>query len=291
MNKLFEYLKRPAPINGKPWYTITLSTTIAIAILAIFEPFAFRLNSTAQLIMLLGFALLVFVVATLFFIVFPLLFKSYFVAEKWTLGRMYLYICFFLLFSGFGVFIYEYMLVGNHTSDEYWTKEFFTIFFIDMLAAVSIGLIPITISTFIAKNRELKRNLQEATKLNELLSHRLKKDETTDMVMLEGSTKDSITVDANTILYIEAAGNYVNIVYLRESGLQKKMLRSTIKQVEEILQPYVTLIRCHRAFIVNINQIASLSGNAQGYKLAIHHTEEQIPVSRTYMKQLKESLT
>lgn len=290
MNKLFEYLKRPAPINDKPWHTVTLATTIVVVVLAIFEPFAFRLNSISQIVMLFGFALLVFIVSTLFFVIFPRIFQSYFTAEKWTLGRMYMYSCVFLLFSGLGVFAYEYLLVGQHSPDEYWTKAFFTILLIDIVAAITIGLIPVVISTYMAKNRSLKRNLQEATELNKILSQGLNNSKLTDIITLEGSTKESIAINPNAILYIESAGNYINIVYYEESNIQKKMLRSTIKQIEELLQPYVSFIRCHRAFIVNINQISNILGNAQGYKLVLHHTDSVIPVSRTYMKQLKESI-
>lgn len=290
MSKLSEYLAHPAPIDDKHWHTVILATGVAATILAIFEPFAFRLNSVGQFFMLLGFALLVFFTSTLFFVVLPRLFPSFFTSGRWTRGRMYLYIFLFLSFSGFCVFLYEYVWIGNHPAGEYWTKHFFTIFFIDMAAAITIGLIPLTISMYMVKNRNLKKNLFEANQLNASLSQRLKQEGLNDVIVLEGSTKDSISVNADAILYISSAGNYVEVVYEEENGFRKKMLRSTIKQVEIILQSYPVFIRCHRAFIVNVNQIANISGNAQGYRLTLYHTKEEIPVSRTYMKSLKDAL-
>ena len=40
-------------------------------------------------------------------------------------------------------------------------------------------------------------------------------------------------------------------------------------------------------YIVNINHIIHISGNAQGYRLNLTETTEEIPVSRTYLKNLK----
>ena len=290
MNKLSEYLKSPAPIIDKPWNFIVLNIIIVVAVLAIFEPFAFRLNSLGQFFMLLGFGLLAFLASVLFFIIFPRIFPSYFLPEKWTRGRMLLYLSSFLIFMGLCVFVYEYILIGRHSVEEYWTKRFFTIFFIDMVAGITVGLIPVTIFTYMARNRNLRKNLEEAVKLNESLSRRLKSEEPDNIIVLEGSTKDSISLMTDAILYIESAGNYVNVVYNEEGAARKKMLRSTIKQIEEILLPYNIFIRCHRAFIVNINHISNIAGNAQGYKLTLNNGEEEIPVSRTYMKALKDSL-
>ena len=76
--------------------------------------------------------------------------------------------------------------------------------------------------------------------------------------------------------------------YYKEEGKEKhKLLRSTIKQMEETMQPFEYFVRCHRAYIVNINHIIHISGNAQGYRLNLTETTEEIPVSRTYLKNLK----
>ena len=290
MNKLSEHFTQQAPVNDKPWSIVILCSTIVILVLAIFEPFEFRLNNVLQFLMLLGFAFLVFITSTLFFVLIPYIFKSYFISEKWTFTRMYIYFGLFFLFTGIMVFLYEYVLLGNHSADEYWTKSFFSILFIDMLAAFTIGLIPVTISVYMAKNKNLKRNLSEAVRLNEILSNRLMNTESANTITLGGSTKDSLSVNPDLILYIESAGNYVNVVYYNGETINKKLLRTTIKQVEETLQTQPAYIRCHRAYIVNINQIVNVSGNAQGYKLTLNHTDEAIPVSRTYMKALKNAL-
>lgn len=290
MSKFSDYLKNPAPLYDRPWQTVLLCSSIVAAILAVFEPFAFRLNNIWQFLMLLGFILLVFFTSTLFFVLLPRLFPSSFAPERWTNGRMALHVISFFVFTGILVFIYEYIWLGRHTVDQYWTRDFFVVLSIDLLASVTIGLIPITISIYITKNRRLKENLLEATKLNTILSQRLVKHQPDQQLLFGSKTKDSFLVNPESVFYIESAGNYIRIVYLENDQVRKKLLRSTIKQVEDLLQSHPVFIRCHRAFIVNTNHILSVSGNAQGYKLSLHSIEETIPVSRTYINLLNASL-
>lgn len=157
-----------------------------------------------------------------------------------------------------------------------------------MLAAFAIGIIPLIFGLFIVENNALKRNLLEAQRLNKLLSERaLQKEETTETITLSGDTKDSISLIPENILFMEASGNYVEICYKEEAKEKHKLLRSTIKQMEEVTQAFSYLIRCHRAYIVNINHIRNISGNAQGYRMSLTNTMQEIPVSRTYLKELK----
>lgn len=290
MSKSLERLKNPAPIIDKPWNFVILNTIVSTIILAIFEPFAFRLNSFVQFKMLLGFSLLSFLASTLFFVLLPKLFPSYFYSERWTYRRMFQSTAFFLLFVGLCVFFYEYILMGNHSRDEYWSTSFFLILLVDLIAGVTISLIPLSISFYMAKSRSIKKNLEEAINLNQQLLHRLKEQPTIEHITLEGSTKDSLSVPIDSLLYMESDGNYVDIFYHDETHTKRKTLRTTIKQMEEQLQTHPQLIRCHRAFIVNTKQLSKVSGNAQGYKLSLNHTSQEVPVSRTYLKALKDSL-
>lgn len=47
------------------------------------------------------------------------------------------------------------------------------------------------------------------------------------------------------------------------------------------------IIRCHRAFLVNIRMVVKVDGNSQGYKLNLEGCEEEVPVSRAYAKEVK----
>ena len=111
-----------------------------------------------------------------------------------------------------------------------------------------------------------------------------------EFVTFEGNSKDAVKVDINQLLYIEANGNYVNIHYIEDDKLKKKMLRTTIKQIEESLTDYPHIIRCHRAFIVNTSVIEHVKGNSQGYRLHFNGIEDEIPVSRAFLKKIKDQI-
>ena len=107
-------------------------------------------------------------------------------------------------------------------------------------------------------------------------------------VLLAGSTKERLLLPPETLLYLEACGNYVKIFYEAEGKPKQKLLRATIKQMEDALQPYPFILRCHRAFLVNTGQVVRVRGNSQGYRLQFRQTEEEVPVSRAYTGRIRE---
>lgn len=109
-------------------------------------------------------------------------------------------------------------------------------------------------------------------------------------VLLSGSTKDSLSLLPADLLYLEAFGNYVKIHYETSGQVRQKLLRATIKQMEEALATCPSILRCHRAFLVNLDQVVRLQGNAGGYHLFFRQTEEQVPVSRAYTAMVREKI-
>lgn len=279
-------MSQPAPVNEKPWLSVLLCVAIVIFILAIFEPFNFRLNSLGQVWVLVGFALLTMLVTSIAFVLLPKIFKRFYNPDKWTTGKSLLNNVFFLIIMGIGVVCYDYFIVMKQL------PEYFPMgFLVDLLAALTIGIIPLSIITIITQNNALKRNLNSSKEINQILSERIKISPIKeDLITLNKSTKESISIRPEDILYMESEGNYVNVHYRQDEKVTYKQIRSTIKQMEETLQNHPMFIRCHRAFIVNINYISNAEGNAQGYQLTISNVPLEIPVSRTYLKNIKDAL-
>ena len=73
-----------------------------------------------------------------------------------------------------------------------------------------------------------------------------------DTIDLAGTTSETVTLHIPNLLYIESVGNYVKVVQLHEGKVATHMLRATSKQIEESLSGYPTIVRCHRAFLVNL---------------------------------------
>jgi DNA-binding LytR/AlgR family response regulator len=120
-----------------------------------------------------------------------------------------------------------------------------------------------------------------------------------ETITLTGTTNEHVTLDVSDLLYIEAVGNYVKIVSKQSQPLlkmtqhsdgevQTHMLRATMKQLEDALQDYPMIVRCHRAFI--LGQVEQISSNSRAMQLVMRHSHDAIPVSRSNVSKLKELL-
>ena len=164
-------------------------------------------------------------------------------------------------------------------------------------------------------NEQLKK-LQTETSLDpsEMREEKITLEESRNTLTLTGTTNESVSLEISHLLYIEAVGNYVKIVSKREKSepdlisereqslptvkvcqlqdneVQTNMLRATMKQMEDTLQAYPMIVRCHRAFMVNLGQVEQISTNSRTMQLLMRHSHDAIPVSRSNVNKLKELL-
>ena len=109
-------------------------------------------------------------------------------------------------------------------------------------------------------------------------------------IELTGTTSETVTLYIPNLLYVESVGNYVKIIQLREGQVVSDMLRATSKQVEEQLQHYNVIVRCHRAFLVNLRQVDKVLSRAGNMQLLIKHSNDSIPVSRSNIASVKQAI-
>ena len=107
---------------------------------------------------------------------------------------------------------------------------------------------------------------------------------------LTGTTNETVTLQISHLLFIEAVGNYVKVSHLRDGQMHTDMLRATMKQMEETLQDYPMIVRCHRAFLVNLGQVEQIVSHSGSTQLLIKHCHESLPVSRSNMAQVKAAI-
>jgi DNA-binding LytR/AlgR family response regulator len=107
---------------------------------------------------------------------------------------------------------------------------------------------------------------------------------------LTGTTNESVTLQISNLLFIEAVGNYVKVSHLRDGQVHTDMLRATMKQMEETLQGYPMIVRCHRAFLVNLGQVEQIISRSGSTQLLIKHCHESLSVSRSNMSQVKAAI-
>lgn len=99
-------------------------------------------------------------------------------------------------------------------------------------------------------------------------------------IHLTSHTKEIIILDPQDISFIESHDNYCT-VYWQDSGiLTKKMLRVTLKNIEEQLRSFKYIVRCHKSFMINLNEDMHITGNAKGAFFESSYFPIRIPISR-----------
>jgi len=110
---------------------------------------------------------------------------------------------------------------------------------------------------------------------------------TSDLIHLKDE-RDQVkfSIHKPSVLYLESSDNYVTIHFLQEDQVRKEMLRNSMKKVEQQLQAS-GLVRCHRSFIVNIENVHWFKKEGRNYVFKMKHDNTIIPVSRAFVPAVK----
>lgn len=91
-----------------------------------------------------------------------------------------------------------------------------------------------------------------------------------------------LSVDSESLIYIEAADNYTCLHYLNKGALRKTMIRNSLKRIGEQLSES-NVRRCHRSYMVNLDQVKIIRRSKEGVYLEMGiEGVPDIPISKTY---------
>lgn len=263
-NEFFNFLKS------------TFALIIVLYVLGFFNP------KQSALLFFLGFFLSFFAVFTFNYFLNAFVISKIITAEKWCLWKEILRRLFFLAIYSFAIILYvDYNLHINFSKADFW--QFVTASFI-------IGAVPITLKIFMTKNKFLKRALTEANLLQEKIDlyHTESKKITEEIVIQSNIINDVFKVDVHDIVYLKSDQNYISIYYIKNGALKSHLLRiSLVNALKQITSEHI--FRCHRSYVVNINRIEKITGNAQSLKLQLSQNCV-VPVSRSFIKTFKTTL-
>lgn len=138
-------------------------------------------------------------------------------------------------------------------------------------------IVSITAFTLQDRNRRLREIEEDYDKAMQLRA------ETKGIVSFYDERGElQLSVTKENLLYIESADNYIYIWYLKGSMPKKQMLRNTLKRTSELLND-TNVMRCHRGYMVNMEQVKVLRREKEGFYLELGvEGVKDIPVSKTY---------
>ena len=275
---MFKILKQPYPFPHKSVGVCLRKSLVEGAGVAlffvVFQPFGLNEWEAAhKLWVLIGFGGIVSLCTAFNRLVLPILFPKFFNEQKWVVWKEIADVLILLLLIT--------------CANMFYSKFFFhyiplTLFgFVVMFLIVAlIGLIPISFGVMSNYIIQLKKyNQTIVVQPNETI----KSEERTasPIKLLAENEKDIIETTTDDLFFIESSDNYSTVFYQKGDALQKELLRSSLTRLEsQINSP--NIVRCHRSYIVNLDKVGKVTGNAQGYKLHLKSSELTIPVARKY---------
>ncbi len=280
---MFQFLNEPYPLQRNLGRDLLYALAAGLFVgwfLVTFQPNdTYTWEHPYKYPFLWGYGAVVFVGLLLMKSFIPLLLRSRFKEQSWTVAKQILY----LLFSFLVVFVGCYFYYNWFMDLSFNWRHFFNF----LLISCTIGVFPLSAYVLLDYIRQLKRYQSGASQANQELTKNKGGMAKEQMLTLNDENgKAQLALKSTQIFFLQSALNYVEIFFQQDGQIKKELLRNTLKSLEtQFPQDYFQ--RTHRSYIVNLQQVVRVSGNAQGYYL--HFTEGQvgpIPVSRAKSKQV-----
>ena len=271
--------------------TRIISTTFMVVALAVFKPFGletWQWQAYVHLVALgvIGFSICMITDVILKYVVkMPRSFKK---GAEYIIRRNLWFQLINTPLVALGICLYRHFVLSDHIEGN----QFSLVNYLETLAIIAFCSFAIGLYwRFKFRSKYLSMELEEIRELNEKLSTPLPHREGLgESLLLRGTTNESVTLQISHLLYIEAVGNYVKVNHSLNDQVRTDMLRATMKQMEETLQDYPMIVRCHRAFLVNLGQVEQIVSHSGSTQLLIKHCHESLPVSRSNMAQVKAAI-
>lgn len=281
-------LANPYPKDSdlkKKIFTAFIFGNFVFIFLLLFQPFGIsEWKIENKPLVLAGYGAITFLAVLFNAIVIERLIRSWFAEKNWTVWKE-------ILWS-----LWNILLIGTlNLLYSKWQMNFkltFIAFFAYQWITLLIGLIPTALITLWNHNRLQKKSLEEALMLNKVINAEpLSPIKVHSNIILSGdNAKESVELDPQQIWYMEAADNYVEVVWFSGTEVKKKLMRTTLKKMEEQLAGESYLFRCHRSYLVNLRKVTSFTGNSQGYKLVFEGNTFMVPVSRSLNDMIRQKM-
>jgi hypothetical protein len=194
--------------------------------------------------------------------------------DTWTLVNEIILISAVLLMIGISQFLVRDLIYAN---PDNWS---FRYFWEEIRNTFLVGLLFVLILVPLNFLRLLKTHLKTAKSFNHNQSEDSFRNSATTLPIVTKQKSDDFELILDNLIVAKSEGNYLEIYVDNGDQINKEIKRLTLKELDSQLESFPQFFKTHRSFLVNLQKIIHVKGNAQGYQLDVKGYTGPIPVSR-----------
>jgi hypothetical protein len=288
--KIKKFLNQPYPFDYDFEKIVKAAAGCGLFIflfLYIFDPFDKQndILPYIDILVLVGYGLITFFILFIAGLIFISLIPSVFNEDNWKVKNEIVASTLVLVLIGLANAFYNGMIdIRSLTLKTFLDFQLYTF---------GIGIFPTFFFVIMEQYWKLKKNLKTAQQIRDKLSNRQvnpNNNNHTDKIILltSDNEKEHLKLTYENLLFIRSVGNYIEVYFKNGDKIDSHILRSSLKRIEDSIIDNNYVCRSHRAYLVNLKNISNVSGNSQGYQLEFDVTDKRVPVSRKYLKNIRD---
>jgi hypothetical protein len=294
MNKMWQVFFQPQYKTWRLWVSIVFGIYY-FSFFSTFQPFKsayFLTNSVKMTYHYAVFGCIVFFSLNLCIVILPKFFPTHFLPINFTLKRFCLLVTSGLLLTC----LLNYFNLSYFIHLDGGLLSFNHFLFSLALPTIFYTTIPLIIFTLLGFNYLTEKENVEQRKQTQLEGSRLEETPQYEGVLpvniyhfSDILNKKNFHIASNNLYYVTSAQNYIEIHYKKNGLPTRLVLRNSLKAIEEELNLDMnsSLIRCHKAFIINREKVVEMRGSTKSAQFILEDIEEPIPISRQKYAELE----
>ncbi len=286
---MYNWLFKPFPFIETRRQAVLINLLVGAFVtvfLYVFQPFGIDIMP-APLLVSAGYGLIAMCSGYFSRMLLPVIMPGVFNPQKWNVLKNILFIGWILLLIA--IFNWLYALAGyglNNLS-------------VAQLAAIpsgllenlgitfAVGIFPVLMVNYIQERQLFKKNTRLAREVADTLAGTPGQAGSSRTFTLPHAKGRSVTVSSKDLILVKAeGGNYVTVYWWAKNELQSQLWRTTLKGLMEVIGADPDILQCHKSYLINRSFISRVSGNARNLVLHLEHIGFEVPVSRSFPREL-----
>lgn len=161
-------------------------------------------------------------------------------------------------------------LIYKDNANPFWV-EFFTVLRITFYLAI----LPYFLACLLIAVKQLSKKAEQKVESSSIsLAQYSLKDENDKIVLV---------IKPQQLLLLKSENNYTSVFFLQNEQVEKKLIRTNLKKLENELKEFPNLLRIHRSYMINLTHIDSVDRKKGSFQLLLTQLPDMpLKVSETY---------